>query len=116
MNSNLFDFVGNNTDSWKVINMNTITGDALGPVSHLIIRPGSLDKPTEGLWSLKGVISNLRDTERAEKDQLTAIQADLGRPEATYAALIPIRKSKAWWVLTQDERRTFSTLSRTTPR
>ena len=29
----------------------------------------------------------------------------LGRPEATCAALIPIRKSQAWWDLTQEERR-----------
>lgn len=28
-----------------------------------------------------------------------------GRPEATGAALIPIRTSPAWWDLTQDERR-----------
>jgi hypothetical protein len=116
MNSNLFDFIGNNTGPWKVISMNTITGDSLDPVSHLTIRPGSLAKPTEGLWSLKGVISNLRYTERAEKDQLTAIQADLGRPEATCAALITIRKSEAWWILTQDERRNlFDTQSHHTP-
>ena len=29
----------------------------------------------------------------------------LGRPEATCAALIPIKKSAAWWELTQEERR-----------
>lgn len=28
----------------------------------------------------------------------------LGRPEATCAALIAIRKNEAWWALTQDER------------
>ena len=33
------------------------------------------------------------------------MQADLGRLEATSAALIPIRKSQAWWELTQEERR-----------
>jgi chlorite dismutase len=33
------------------------------------------------------------------------VQAGLGRPEATQAALIPIRKSAAWWDLTQEERR-----------
>ncbi len=31
----------------------------------------------------------------------------LGRPEATRAALIPIRKADAWWSLAQDERRTI---------
>jgi chlorite dismutase len=29
----------------------------------------------------------------------------LGRPTATHAALIPIRKSAKWWDLSQDERR-----------
>ena len=33
------------------------------------------------------------------------MQAELGRPEATCAALIPIKKSAAWWELTQEERR-----------
>ncbi len=33
------------------------------------------------------------------------MQAGLGRPEATRAALIPITKSAAWWDLPQDERR-----------
>ena len=41
----------------------------------------------------------------AEKTQLEAAQAGLGRPEASCAALIPIRKSAAWWELTQEERR-----------
>ena len=36
---------------------------------------------------------------------LVAKQPALGRPEAVCAALIPIRKSEAWWDLTQDERR-----------
>jgi len=36
---------------------------------------------------------------------LDARQQPLGRPDATAAALIPIRKSARWWQLTQDERR-----------
>ncbi len=32
-------------------------------------------------------------------------QEGLGRPQARLAALIPIRKSAAWWELAQDERR-----------
>lgn len=35
---------------------------------------------------------------------MVAEQLGLGRPEATCAALIPIRKNLAWWALTQDER------------
>jgi len=39
------------------------------------------------------------------KLQLEAVQAGLGRAEATRAALIPITKSPAWWDLPRDERR-----------
>lgn len=56
-------------------------------------------------WILQGVGSNLRYAERRELDQLTARQPTLARPQATCAALIPIRKSPAWWALAQDERR-----------
>ena len=54
---------------------------------------------------MAGVASHVRYVERAEKEQLAAVQAGLGRPEATCAALIPIKKSAAWWELTQEERR-----------
>lgn len=87
--------------------MNIVVGDPLELVSHLHIRQIPAPTATDGVWSLNGVISNLRYTERAEKTTLTAIQADLGRPEASCAALIPIRKSEAWWALTQDERRSL---------
>jgi hypothetical protein len=42
---------------------------------------------------------------RGEQDLLTAKQADVGRREATRAALIPIKKTTAWWELPHDERR-----------
>ena len=58
-----------------------------------------------GAWRLRGIVSNERYVERAEKDALLAKQEGLGRPACTRAALIPIRKNAAWWGLTQDERR-----------
>jgi hypothetical protein len=61
--------------------------------------------PNRGVWQLRGVISNERYTERDERDLLVARQQGLGRPEATRAALIPIKKTEAWWALAQDERR-----------
>ena len=61
--------------------------------------------PSQTSWRLAGVASHVRYVERAEKTQLAAVQAGLGRPEATCAALIPIKKSAAWWELTQEERR-----------
>jgi hypothetical protein len=62
-------------------------------------------QPEKGIWTLKGIVSNLRYTEKADKDKLVAIQEDLGRSAATHAAFISIRKSEAWWNLAQDERR-----------
>ncbi len=56
-------------------------------------------------WILRGVTSNTRYTKRHEVDELVTKQTGLSRPEATRAALIPIRKTAAWWDLAQDERR-----------
>ncbi len=42
---------------------------------------------------------------RDETARLKAVQPSLDRPEASCAALIPIRKNAAWWNLAQDERR-----------
>ena len=56
-------------------------------------------------WVLRGVAGHLRYTTREEKETLSAVQAGLGRAESTRAALIPIKKSAAWWALAQDERR-----------
>jgi chlorite dismutase len=56
-------------------------------------------------WVLRGVTSNERYLTRQEHDELVARQQPLGRAESTRAALIPIKKSAAWWELAQDERR-----------
>ncbi len=61
--------------------------------------------PQDTAWRLRGITSYERYVHRAERSALVARQPPLGRPEATCAALIPIRKSGAWWQLTQDERR-----------
>ncbi len=101
---NIFDFTGSPEGPWKVIQMNTLKGDPLEPVSHINISPTESFTGTAA-WTLKGLVSNLRYTEKHEKDSLTAIQENLGRPQATLAALIPLRKSEAWWAMAQDERR-----------
>jgi chlorite dismutase len=61
--------------------------------------------PAETAWTLRGITSNTRYTTRDETTALTSVQEGLGRTRATRAALIPIRKSEAWWALAQDERR-----------
>ena len=100
-----FDFIGSNSGEWKVTGIQTIVGQPIAFVTHLNVVPSSIVKQNNGTWTLKGFRSNLRYTEKHEKEQLNAIQADLGRGEATFAALIPIRKNAAWWDLAQDERR-----------
>jgi chlorite dismutase len=62
-------------------------------------------RPPEANWVLRGVTSNERYVNEVERAALTIRQPALGRPEATRAALIPIRKSEAWWELTQEARR-----------
>jgi hypothetical protein len=105
MTDNFFDFVGGTGGRWRVLTMDTLIGEPLLPISRLNVLPGNLQKRDEGLWCLKGFTSNVRYAERAEKEQLLTVQAGLGRPSATNAALIPIQKSAAWWELAQDERR-----------
>lgn len=106
MTQSLFHFTGGDNGLWKVVDQRAVVGQALAAVTHLRIDPGAAPNKA-GIWSLAGVVSNMRYTERAEKDSLTARQAELGRTEATCAALIPIVKTEAWWTLTQDERRSL---------
>ena len=105
MQDHIFDFIGANSGQWKVSKMNSVVGEMLAQTSHIKIVKGSTTKSNEGLWALKGLISNVRYSEKEEREKLASIQADLGRPEARNAALILIRKSEAWWALAQDERR-----------
>lgn len=101
----IFDFIGGNFGEWEVTSMHTIVGNPIQMASHLRVIQSTMVKESQGIWTLKGFRSNLRYTEKHEKEQLTAIQADLGRSEATFSALIPIRKNEAWWNMAQDERR-----------
>lgn len=87
--------------------MHAVSGDALAPVARLNVRAGYGDGEATGsaVWSLRGITSNERYVTRAEKQRLVSAQPVLGRVDARCAAFIPIRKSAAWWALTQDERR-----------
>jgi chlorite dismutase len=102
-------FRGGQSGAWQVVSQAAVKGagllqtPALSVVQSTSIALPILPSPTS--WRLAGVASHARYTERAEKAKLVAAQAGLGRPEATRAALIPIRKNAAWWELTQEERR-----------
>jgi len=102
-------FRGGQSGAWRVTKLAPVKGaglartPALSSVTSSSIALPILPALTS--WRVAGIASHLRYTERPEKEQLASVQAKLGRPEATCAALIPIRKSAAWWELTQEERR-----------
>jgi chlorite dismutase len=101
------DFIGGHIGQWEVVRIQSVKGESIDVVPKLQIENSTALKSTKGIWSLRGFSSNVRYTEKAEKEQLHAIQQDLNRPEATCAALIPIHKNEVWWMLAQDERRTI---------
>ena len=106
MNPRLVSFVGGDAGAWRVVTINAIVGDPLVDVQRLDVVSG--DAAPIGRragWILRGVTSNERYVTRPEKERLVERQPSLGRPEATCAALIPLRKTAEWWALTQDERR-----------
>src|SRR5215467_14110459 len=106
MNSRLFTFIGGSAGSWRVANIQTVIGEPLSTVSRIKVTPGEIKQlPSDAKWSLRGITSNERYVVRSEQEQLLAKQPALGRPEAVYAALIPVRKNISWWNLSQDERR-----------
>lgn len=105
MPTRLFSFIGGDTGQWRVAKIKAIVGEPLPDARKLDIVPsaGSSSDP-RAAWVLRGITSNERYVVREERNQIVAKLLDLGRPEATCAALIPIRKNEAWWSLTQDER------------
>jgi hypothetical protein len=105
MERRFYGFAGGDTGAWSVQSMRAIAGEPLEAVRRVEPVAGEASQPEGMRWFLRGVTSNERYVTRDEKSQLVAKQQGLGRPEATCAALIPIRKSAAWWALTQDERR-----------
>lgn len=103
---NFYSFVGGATGTWRVTRFETLVGSPIDTVDHVeMINAPAARLDLQGSWTLQGFTSNLRYAERAELDRLAAVQEGLNRPAATCAALIPLRKSPAWWAMPQDERR-----------
>jgi hypothetical protein len=108
-------FVGAETGTYRVLRMNTVVGTPLTPVAAVTSHPSHLSPMAvpAAAWILRGTNSAVRYVERAEAQALGAVQPAIGRTDCSLAALIPIRKSDAWWNLTQDERRAiFETRSK----
>jgi chlorite dismutase len=106
MISLLHTFIGGTTGKWRVEQNRVVTGAALPSIPRVAILEGNqFATPRESTWLLRGVTSYERYVHRSERSLLVAQQPELDRLEATRAALIPIKKSNAWWELPQDERR-----------
>jgi hypothetical protein len=102
----LVNFIAGRDGAWAITAMTVLAGDAL-PVAEaldVIERPLS-DMASGDAWTLRGSTGHLRYTTRDEVTALGALQAPLARASSACAALIPIRKTAAWWDLAQDERR-----------
>ncbi len=100
-----YTFAAGAEGAWRILDIRPSIGEGLAAASALDIRSGLVEAAPVEVWTLRGVVSNLRYTTAAEAAELDLKQPPLGRPEATRAALLPIRKSPAWWALAQDERR-----------
>jgi len=94
-------FSAGDAGPWRIERLSAVSGPGLSAAAtHLAMT----DSPGAA-WRLRGVVSHPRYSTAAELKVLAGIQAGLGRSEAMCAALIPIRKSEAWWSMAQDERR-----------
>ena len=100
----LVTFIGGGAGSWSVERMTTISGESLPSVERVEVVEGS-DRLGHGTWALRGTIEGDHYVLDAERHALEARQSRLGRPTATSAAMIPIRKRAEWWALPHDERR-----------
>ena len=103
---NRYAFVGGGTGTWRLLSMTTLCGPGLPSAQKLELVPATTPfAPASPSWVLHDVMSNVRYATHSEVSALKTSQEPLGRKTASQAALIPIRKSSAWWDLAQDERR-----------
>lgn len=106
MATRVFSFLAGHRGPWQITQISCLVGEPLPPAGRLAMVTGTPDSsPDPVAWTLRGIRSNERYVNRQERGQLTGAQQGLGRPASSCAALIPIRKTAAWWMLTQDERR-----------
>lgn len=104
---NPISFIGGQRGEWKVLRAAALCGDPLPFITYLDALPShSVPATTSAAaWVLRGTNNHTRYSARHEVEAMKAKQEGLGRAEASYAALIPIRKNEAWWAMAQDERR-----------
>jgi chlorite dismutase len=100
-------FTGGDEGEWCIDRLEAVTGPPLARAKYLAVREGHARDSSQSqyVWQLRGTAGHVRYVERVEQQRLSAVQAPLGRRDATRDALIPIKKSDAWWELAHDERR-----------
>jgi chlorite dismutase len=98
-------FIGTRAGSWRIERCVPVVGEGLPVASHLVVQQTLNAPSSEAAFMLRGSTGHVRYVEQAEQAALAKVTPPLARPEATRAALIPIRKKDAWWELAQDERR-----------
>ncbi len=96
--------VGGDAGLWRIDRIEPVRGEGLPFAARLTVFEG-VEPGAAGVWALRGVTSYERYVNAAEQAELGKRSPALERPEATRAALIPIRKTDEWWALAQDERR-----------
>jgi hypothetical protein len=89
---------------WQIERITTVIGEGLPSAERLRLLEG-VARTHDHVWQLRGVVSHPRYATASELRQLATVSPPLGRPEATAAALIPIKKTDLWWSMGQDERR-----------
>ena len=102
-------FTAGHRGQWAMQAVKPVIGETLALAERLQVHGadvGGADVADASMhWRLRGVVSNLRYSQAKELFDLDGVSPPLRRTEARLAALIPIRKSAAWWSLAQDERR-----------
>ncbi len=84
INPRLTTFTAGSQGPWQIEEIRSIKGETLVPATQLqIFSTTPPSTPIPHVWTLCGVTSNERYTSRQEKDQLLALQHELGRPEST---------------------------------
>ena len=85
--------IGGSAGQWQVLSQIAVCGLALPAVSHLAVveEERALKTPANAAWTLRGITSYERYVLASEHALLVARQPPLGRPQATRAALIPIK-------------------------
>lgn len=105
MNPRLWHFIGGPHGAFSITRQVVLCGEPLPHASRLSVSSSAPASHETNSFHLLGAVSNERYVSAEEKRDLKVQQEPIGRIDAPLGALIPIRKSQAWWDLSQSERR-----------